>query len=258
MTFLPAFRRATVIAVLLSVITSIRPAGADVLVFAAASTTGAIGEIASLYQDRAGEDVRTAFAATSALTRQIEAGAPADVFVSANVAWMDHLAGEDGIEPGSRRSLLGNRLVLIAPRDRTLDVEIGPGFPLAASLNGGRLAIADPDHVPAGIYARAALESLGVWASVADRTAPAAHVRGALALVERGEATAGIVYATDAAISSRVRIAGVFPPESHPTIVYEAAIVAGRSRTEVTRFFEFIGSEAAAQVFARHGFSPLH
>jgi len=250
-------RSAMTIVLLLAAVGHAPPARADVMVFAAASMTGAMGEIARLYEDQGGGAVRTAFAATSALTRQIEAGAPADVFISANAAWMNHLAGTDGIEPGGRRSLLGNRLVLIAPAYRTLDVEIGPGFPLADILDGGRLAIADPDHVPAGIYARAALESLGVWTSVADQTAPAAHVRGALALVERGEVGAGIVYATDAKISNGVRIAGVFPEDSHPAIVYEAAIVAGRDRTEVSSFFGFLGSGAAAEVFARHGFSPL-
>jgi len=250
-------RTASLVITVLALVAHAPPARADVMVFAAASMTGAIGEIAALYGDRDGSVVRTAFAATSALTRQIEAGAPADVFVSANVAWMDHLARNEGIVPESQRPLLGNRLVLIIPPHRTLDIEIGPGFPLAGSLDGGRLAMGDPDHVPAGIYARSALRTLGVWESVADRTAPAADVRGALALVERGEATAGIVYATDAAISKRVRIAGVFPEDSHPAIVYEAAIVAGRSRTEVSRFFRFLGSETAAQVFARHGFSPL-
>ncbi len=225
--------------------------------FAAASTTGAVDEIIEIYSSRGLGEVRAAFAGSSVLARQIDAGAPADVYISANPEWMDYLAGEHAIEPESRVNLISNELVLIVPTDSRLHLSIEPGFPLAEGLNGRRLAMADPDHVPAGIYAKAALIDLGVWPALVEHLALTLDVRATLALVERGEAAAGIVYATDAAISSAVRTLGVIPAESHPPIAYPAAVVAGRDRPEVRDFFAFLTSAEATAVFARHGFKPV-
>lgn len=244
-------------------------AGAEeVTVFAAASTKGAVEQIAEAYAAAGGGEVRTVFAASSTLAKQIAQGAPADLYLSANPAWMDYLAERGAVDAASRVDLLGNRLVLIVPQD-TEDTEVRDaatadlGDLSAAALadlldtslaDGRRLAIADPGHVPAGIYARAALEALGLWQGLADRTVRAANVRAALALVDRGEAPVGIVYATDARISSRVRVVGGFPPESHPPIVYPLALVAGRGAGAARRFYDHLRSEAAAMVFRAHGF----
>jgi len=233
------------------------PTEAKILVFAAASTTGAVDEITEIFASRGLGEVRAAFAASSALASQIVAGAPADIYISASAEWMDYLVGEHAIEPESRVDLLTNELVLIAPADSSLSLRIELGFPLAEGLDGGRLAIGDPNHVPAGIYAKAALIDLGIWPALIDRLALTADVRAALALVELGEAAAGIVYATDATISSRVRVVDAFPADSHPPISYPAAIVVGRGRPEVRSFFAFLTSAEAAAVFARHGFKPV-
>jgi len=237
------------------------PAMADdsrpVTIFAAASTTNAIDEIAALYQAEGHGAVRPVFAGSSTLAKQIEHGAPADLFLSANVGWMDYLAEQGLLAPGSRSSLLGNTLVLIAPLDSALALEIGSGFALAAALGDGRLAIGDPEHVPAGIYAKAALQSLGVWDGVAPKAAQSANVRAALALVESGAAAAGIVYGSDAAISRKVRVVASFPPGSHPPIVYPLAVIAGHEEPAVARFHDFLLSPRAAEIFARHGFVPL-
>lgn len=249
--------RAAALAVVAGILAAPGPANAKILVFAAASTTGAVGEITEIHAGRGHGEVRVAFAGSSALARQIVAGAPADIYISANPRWMDYLADEHAIEADSRIDLVANGLVLVAPADSRLGLRIEPGFPLAEGLDGGRLAMGDPDHVPAGIYARAALIDLGVWPTLVEHLALTADVRAALALVERGEAAAGIVYATDAAITSRVRLVDTFPPDSHPPISYPAAIVAGRDSPEVRRFFAFLTSAEAAAVFARHGFVPL-
>jgi len=253
------WRRAWIAALagLAAVLAATGPTKAKVLVFAAASTTGAIGEISEIYASRGLGEVRAAFAGSSALARQIVVGAPADIYISASPEWMDYLAGEHAIEPGSRLDLVANGLVLIAPADSRLSLRIEPGFPLAEGLDGGRLAIGDPDHLPAGIYAKAALIDLGAWPALVGHLALMADVRAVLALVERGEAAAGIVYATDAAISSQVRIIGPFPSDSHPPISYPAAIVAGRDRPEVRRFFTFLTSAEATAVFLQHGFKPV-
>ena len=226
----------------------------EVSVFAAASLTTAFIEIAEVYD---GGDLRPVHAASSALAQQILHGAPADLYISANPQWMDHLEDRQAIEPESRHDLLGNRLVLVVPARRPLGLTIGPGFPLADALGTRRLAMGDPAHVPAGIYAKAALESLGVWQAVAPKAAFSAHVRAALALVESGGAGAGIVYASDAAASARVRPIGAFPADSHPPIRYPMAIVAGRDRTAVRRLAGFLRGPDAAAIFARHGFEPL-
>ena len=190
-------------------------ARAEVTVFAAASLMGALDEVAAGWEDRTGGEVRLSYAGSSALARQIEAGAPADVFVSANVDWMDEL-GERGLtEPGSRRDLLSNRLVLVGPAGAA-PLALEPGLDLAALLDGGRLAMALVDAVPAGLYGREALRSLGLWGAVEPRVAQAENVRAALALVARGEAPLGVVYASDARAEPRVAVVATFPEGSHP------------------------------------------
>ena len=224
-----------------------------VMVFAAASTTGAMLEVADRFAAAGLGRVTASFASSSTLARQIENGAPADVFISANEQWMDYLAERGRIDVASRVDFLGNGLVLVAPRDGPLDLAIAPGFPLAAALGDGRLALADPDHVPAGMYAKAALVSLGVWESVRSRLAPMANVRAALVLVERGEVAAGIVYATDAAASAEVVVVGAFPPATHPPVTYPLALVTGSAAAR--RFRDFLGRAEARAVFAKYGFT---
>ena len=233
------------------------PALAGVTVFAAASTAAALDDVAAAFAARGMGTVRASYAASSLLAKQIVNGAPADIYISASTAWMDFLAREDAVVPGSRFELLGNRLALVAPADSRFDVRIVSAFPLAAALDGGRLAMGDPDHVPAGVYAKAALTALGVWRSVAPMVAPALDVRAALVLVQRGEAAAGIVYATDVALVSGVRVVGFFPGDSHPPITYPAAMVAGRGRPEVRRYYRFLKSPIAAAIFVSHGFAMM-
>ena len=228
--------------------------GGQILLFAAASTAEAVDAVSALYTRRGGARARTVYAASSALARQIANGAPAEIFLSANRKWMDWLAARGRIVVASRRKLFTNRLVLVVPRGSSLKFRIRPGFPLARRLGGGRLALADPDHVPAGLYARQALVSLGVWDTVGRRAARTRDVRGALALVERGEAPAGIVYATDARISKKVRVAGVFPRTAHAPIAYTAALVKGRDSPAARAFHAFLVSRPALDVFASHGF----
>ena len=233
------------------------PARAEtVTVFAAASMTSVLDALAPAYQARTGVRVVTSYAGSSALAKQVVAGAPADVLISANPQWMDHVQEKGALVPGTRRDLAGNALVLIAPAGTTWTLAVGAGFPLAEHLGTGRLAMGDPDHVPAGIYGKAALEHLGVWARVRGRVAPMANVRAALALVERGEAPAGIVYRTDAAITPRVRVVDAFPPDSHPPIRYPAALVAGHDRQAARDFLAHLFSAEAAAVFRRFGFTP--
>ncbi len=230
---------------------------ARVMVFAAASTTAALTEIAALFTAKGKGRAVTSFASSSMLAKQIANGAPADIYLSANPGWMDYLARENAIETATRLDLLANRLVLVAPAGSALSVRIAPAFPLAEKLGEGRLAIGDPDHVPAGIYGRAALKRLGVWPALAGRVARTQDVRGALALVERGEAAAAVVYATDVAITKRVRVVATFPADSHPPITYPVAIVAGRDRPDVRRFYDFLASPEAARVFTKHGFTVI-
>ena len=228
-----------------------------VAVFAAASLTAALTAVLARHADPEGARAVPVFAASSTLARQIAAGAPADLFLSAHPAWLDYLAAHERIDPTSRVDLLGNRLALIAPRDAPLDLVIGPGFALGRALGDGRLAIADPAHVPAGVYGRAALVALGAWHGVAARLAPAADVRGALALVERGAAPAGIVYESDARASRRVALVGLFPAASHPPIRYPLAMVAGRDRPASRRLYDFLQGAEAAAIFSAHGFSHV-
>lgn len=194
------------------------------------------------------------FAGSSALARQIETGAPADLFVSADEAWMDHLARRRLIQPGTRVSFLTNDLVLIAPAASAVRLSVQPGFPLAQALGSGRLAMADPAAVPAGKYGRGALNRLGVWGSVQGRIAAAENVRAALALVARGEAPLGIVYATDARAARGVRVVGTFPPASHAPIRYPVATLAASRNPAAEGFRRFLISPEGQAVFRRFGF----
>ena len=231
-------------------------APAQLLVFAAASLSEALDEVGRAFTTRTGVRVNTSYAASSVLAKQIEAGAPADAFFSADLAWVDYLDERGLLKRGSRRDVLGNSLVLIAPADSPLRLSIAPGFDLTAALGEGRLATADPDSVPAGKYARAALTTLGVWQSVSDRLVRGENVRAALAYVARGEAPLGIVYQTDAQAEKRVRVVGVFPEDSHPPITYALALTV-RARPEAARFADFLASETARQIFTRYGFTAL-
>jgi molybdate transport system substrate-binding protein len=226
-------------------------------VYAASSLTNPVDELGPVFAAHSGVRVKTSYAATSTLARQVEAGADADVFISADQIWMDYLADRSRIVTATRISLLGNRLVLVVPSDRKVTVALIPGFDLAGLLGRGRLATGDPAHVPAGRYARQALTALGVWHVAQPTLVPAESARAALALVERGEVPAGIVFESDAALSARVHVAGVFPAASHEPIVYAAAIVAGRDRSAARRFLEFLKSPAAAAVFTRYHFAVL-
>ncbi|MBV6417845.1 MAG: Molybdate-binding protein ModA [Steroidobacteraceae bacterium] len=228
----------------------------SITVFAAASMTNVLQDLAPAFTKETGVAVTLSFGASSALARQIEAGAQVDAFISADEAWMDYLAARKLIMPASRRDIAGNALVLIAPADSHVSLAIAPGFPLRAALGDGRLAVADPDTVPAGRYAKAALTQLGVWDSVKSRLANADNVRAALAFVARGEAPLGIVYATDARIEKHVQVVGVFPAATHAPITYPAAVPAG-GKPGGAAFLGFLGSPAGAAVFARYGFTRV-
>lgn len=229
----------------------------DLLVFAAASLTNAFDEIGASYTRDTGQSVKFSYAASSALARQLEAGARADVFASADSEWMDYAQARKLIDTATRRDLLSNRLVLIAPAASDLKLEIAPGFKLAEALGAtGRLATGDPDYVPVGKYARAALTSLGVWTDIADRLVRADNVRTALAFVSRGEAPLGIVYATDAQLDKGVRVVDTFPESSHLRIVYPVA-VAVSAREGAKRFVESLRQPTAQETFRKYGFITL-
>ena len=228
-----------------------------ILVFDAASLTDVVDELGRSFTERTHIPVKSSPAASSALAKQIEAGAAADVFFSADLQWMDYLDQRKLIRPGSRHDVARNRLVLIAPADSKVRVKIQPGFGLLKALGDGKLATGDPDSVPVGKYAQAALEKLGVWNSVAPRIVRAENVRSALAFVARGEAPLGIVYRTDALAQKRVRIVDEFPQDSHPPIVYPIALTT-RAGPGAQRFLDFVTSEAAKPIFRKYGFQPAH
>lgn len=225
-----------------------------VTVFAAASLKTALDAVAAAFTDATGTETRLSYAGSSALARQIEQGAPAQVFVSANPGWMDVLDGQGLLAPGTRTNLLTNRLVLIAGQGMDVTLDPVPGADLAAALGDGRLAMALVDAVPAGIYGKAALQSLGLWDAIAERVAQTDNVRAALRLVAAGEAPLGIVYATDAAAEPRVRVVGVFAPSSHPPILYPAAIVGDGDTPEARAFLAFLAGPLAGALFREHGF----
>jgi molybdate transport system substrate-binding protein len=227
----------------------------ELLVFAAASLTNVLDDIGGAYTQQTGRRVKFSYAASSVLARQLEAGSHADAFFSADTKWMDYVQARGLIDRATRRNLLGNRLVLIAPADSKIELKIAPGFPLGAALRSGRLATGDPDTVPVGRYARSALTSLGVWSDVADKLVRADNVRSALAFIARGETPLGIVYETDARVEKRVRIVDFFPADSHPPIVYPVAVTA-HAKSGAREFVEFMQSTAAQNAFKQYGFQP--
>lgn len=229
---------------------------ADLTVFAAASLKDAMDEVEQGFEAESGLDLAVSLAGSSVLARQIEAGAPADVFISANPGWMDRLDEAGRLAPGTRRDLLRNSIVLISSDPEAPEQAIGPGTDLAAMLGGGRLAMALVDAVPAGIYGKAALSSLGLWETVAPQVAQADNVRAALALVATGEAPLGIVYATDAQAEPDVGVIGTFPEDSHPPIIYPVAQIEGAGEA-AGRFLDYLGSDAARAAFERQGFDVV-
>jgi molybdate transport system substrate-binding protein len=248
------------IAAIAAVAPAARAAAADaphvVTVYGAASLTDALQQLGDRFTLTTGVPVRLSFAASSALARQIEAGSPAEMFFSADPEWMDYLEQRALIQKSTRRNLLGNRLALVAPADSTVALTIRPHFGLRAALGAERLATGDPNMVPVGRYARAALTSLGVWDEVADRLVPAENVRSALMFVARGEAPLGIVYETDARIDPKVRIVDLFPLDSHPPITYPVALTRSAS-VEAARFLEYLRGPEAKAAFEKFGFTVL-
>jgi molybdate transport system substrate-binding protein len=227
------------------------------LVFAAASLKNVIDDINGAFAERSGLKVVASYAATSALMKQIEEGAPADVFISADEDWMNYGVQKKLVRADTRFNLAGSRLVLVAPKDSKIaEVKIAPGVDLAALAGDGRIVTADVRAVPAGKYAKAALEKLGVWGKVEPKLAMAENVRAALVLVARGEASLGIVYKTDADAEPGVKIVGTFPPNSHPPIVYPAALTAS-ARPEAKRYLDFLRSGTALVAFEHYGFTFL-
>jgi molybdate transport system substrate-binding protein len=228
-----------------------------ITVFAAASMKNAVDDINTAFTKATSIKVTASYAASSALARQIESGAPADVFASADLDWMDYAAQRHLIKADTRTNLLGNRLVLIAPKDSPVaNVTIGPSFDLAALAGNGRIATGDVRAVPVGKYAKAALEKLGAWTAAESKFAMAENVRAALVLVGRGEAALGIVYETDAKVEPNVKIVGRFPEDSHPAITYPAALTAN-AKPEAARYLNFLRSGAAKSVFETYGFTFL-
>ncbi|MGO4705622.1 molybdate ABC transporter substrate-binding protein [Microvirga sp. 2MCAF38] len=231
--------------------------GQDVVIFAAASLKNALDDIGSAWERDTGKKISISYAASNTLAKQIEAGAPADIFFSADLDWMDYLVKKDLIETKSRSSLLGNRIVLIAPKDSKANLSLQPGLDLAKALEGGRLAMGNVDAVPAGKYGKAALEKLGAWDGVKDKVAQAESVRAALLLVSRGEAPLGIVYQTDAAADPNVKIVAAFPEDSYPPIIYPVAVTKASSNADAGAFLAFLRSAKAKPLFEKQGFTFL-
>jgi molybdate transport system substrate-binding protein len=229
---------------------------ADVTVFGAASLSDALKEIAALYEKQSGKQVAVSLAASSVLARQIEASSGADVFISADLDWMDYLDNKSLVQHDTRENLLSNKLVLVAGKDVSTNIIIAPHFDLVGALKGGRLAMADPDSVPAGKYGRTALISLGAWNSVVNRVVNAENVRVALAYVSHGEAPLGIVYETDAKADKNVRVVGVFPENTHQPILYPAALIKD-AKPEARTFLAYLASPAARAIFEKNGFTFL-
>jgi molybdate transport system substrate-binding protein len=230
--------------------------GSDVIVFAAASLKNALDAVNAQWQKETGKKAAISYAASPALAKQIEQAAPAQVFISADLDWMDYAARKSLIKPETRSNLLGNRIVLIAPKDKAQAIDIKPGFDLTRVVGDGRLAMANVDAVPAGKYGKAALEKLGVWGSVSGKVAQAENVRAALLLVSRGEAALGIVYATDAKVDPGVRIIGTFPEGSHPPVIYPMAATA-TAKPDAAGYLAFLRGKSARDIFERYGFTVL-
>jgi molybdate transport system substrate-binding protein len=226
-------------------------------VFAAASMKNALGDIDAAYTAKTGVKIVASYAASSALAKQIEQGAPADIFASADTDWMDYAVGKNNINEPTRTNLLGNTIVLIAPKDSKVDnVTIGPGFDLSKLAGDGKIATGDVKAVPVGKYAKAALEKLGAWAAAESKFAMAESVRAALTLVSRGEAALGIVYSTDAKVDPGVKIVGTFPADSHPAIIYPVAATT-TAKAEAADYLAFLRSTAAKTIFEKYGFRFL-
>lgn len=231
--------------------------GKPVVVFAAASLQTALNAAAAEWKAQSGKEVTFSYAASSALAKQLESGAPADLFASADLEWMDWAETRKLIKPGTKKVLLGNTLVIVTQKEAALDLRIAPGFALAAAIGESRLATGNPSSVPVGKYAQAALTKLGVWDAVGPKIAGADNVRAALALVARGEAKLGIVYATDAAAEPKVRVVDTFPADSHPPIAYPFAVTATSANPDAARFLEFLSSPEAEAIFRAQGFTVL-
>ena len=230
--------------------------GGDLVVFAAASLKNALDAINAQWQEETGKSAKISYAASNTLAKQIEEGAPAQMFISADIPWMDYVEKKDLIKTETRSNLLGNRIVLIAPKDKAKAVDIKPGFDLAKLLGDGRLAVANVESVPAGKYAKASLQKLGIWDSVSGRLAHADNVRGALSFVSRGEAPAGIVYQTDAAADKGVTIIGMLPEGTHPPIIYPIALTKSAG-PDAAAFLAYIKSAKAKPLFEKEGFTVL-
>ncbi len=253
-------RRSLLVAALATMVapTSALPARAQepITVFAAASMTNALQEIGKAYTAKVGVPIRYSFASSSDLAKQVEAGAPANVFISADNRWMDYLESRTLILKDTRVAPIGNSLVLIVPASAPRQVVIGPALDIDALLGkDGKLVTGIPESVPVGVYAKAALTKLGLWDKVRPRLVGAESVRAALALVERGEAAAGIVYATDAAIAKNVVVAGTFPADSHEPVVYPFALVKGNDTPAAKAYFTFLQGPEAKAIYAKYGFS---
>jgi molybdate transport system substrate-binding protein len=229
--------------------------GKQLLVFGAASLTDVLQDIGTAYTRDTGQAVKFSFASSAALARQIESGGRVDVFVSADLEWMDYLQARSLIDTSTRRNLAGNRLVLVAPKNSKLELKLQPNVAIANALQNGRLATGDPDTVPVGRYARSALMSLGAWNEIADRLVRADNVRAALVFVARGETPLGIVYETDAAADARVRVVDVFPVDSHPPILYPVATTAA-ARAGSKQFVEYLFGASAQASLRKFGFQP--
>ncbi len=232
--------------------------GTGPTVFAAASLKNAMDDVAAAWVRDGKAPVKVSLAASNTLAKQIEQGAPADIFFSADLDWMDYLAGKGLVRPETRVNLLANAIVLVAPKDSAVSVRAAPGFDLAAALGSGRLAMGNVDAVPAGKYGRAALEKLGAWEGVKDKVAQADSVRAALLLVSRGEAPLGIVYATDAAADPSVKVVGTFPADSHPPIIYPVAVTKDAANAEAGAFLAYRRGPAGRAAFERQGFTVLN
>lgn len=232
-------------------------AAEKITVFAAASLTNALQDIATQYQKKSGVEVVSSFASSSVLARQIDQGAPADLFISADQQWMDDVVAKNSVVSSTRYTLLGNDLVLIAPKsDAAKAVTIDSNTDWKSLLKGERLAVGDPDHVPAGIYTKEALQKLGAWDALSPQLAPANNVRAALALVERNETPYGIVYGSDAVASQKVQVVGRFPEDSHKPVEYPMAIVKEHQNATVEAFYNYLQGPDAAAVFKQYGFTP--
>jgi molybdate transport system substrate-binding protein len=230
---------------------------ADLTIFSAVSTTGAMTKIGSMFEAKTGKKIQFSFGATSTLARQIERGAPVDIFLSADHVWMNYLQDRKLIDTGSRVDILGNSLVLITPLNSDLKIKIAKGFNLAELLKGKRIAMGDPDHTAVGIYAKESLTNLGVWSQIEPMLARADSVRASLAMVERGEVGAGILFGTEAAVSKNVRLVDTFPAESHKAITYPVALLAKARVADARTFVSYLKTLEAEEVFRQFGFNLL-